>query len=204
MELNLRRFRYLQNCLSFYVFILFLLIFPSHGLARISSYVHAKIYLAADLVIIGDILSCTTKVVKEDTCIIDTGSVTHWKISINNYKIKVDTVIKGVFADSIIIIKSEPYATNIVRTKSLGLDEESNSKSSVSKNFSDSDDRINNWNINNHKHIILLHKKDTTYISMLLHDYNKDIINYFYKGLDREGLNYFKSKPKTKKVFPEG
>ncbi|MFA5034070.1 MAG: hypothetical protein WC614_13765 [bacterium] len=183
--------------------------FYSSGFAVEKVTDHAQRYLDANLVIVGNVLSCSTKVItKKDSLITsgsDSGWVRHWDVSVDIYKTKVDTVVKGVFADSIIIIESKPYAGNIWKSQSLEIDEKGNPKRKcigrVGKDYSGSADRIHNQNIDGQKYIILLQKKGTTYISTLFYGYDKDIIDYFYKGLDKEGLNYYKSKSKTKKVF---
>ncbi|MFA5034065.1 MAG: DUF4424 family protein, partial [bacterium] len=151
---------------------------------------HAEKYLSADLVTIGTALSCTTKVIQDESLSIpgsDTADISHYTTVTDIYNIKVDSVIKGVFADSIIIVRSPSYR-NILKSKFTGRDARGKPVfvTKTVKDFFNTPDRINgSWYVTSKtKCIALLQKKDTTYTSTLFRRYDKDIID-FYKGLDK-------------------
>ncbi|MFA5034090.1 MAG: hypothetical protein WC614_13865, partial [bacterium] len=157
---------------------------------------HAEKYLSADWVTIGTVFSCTTKVIRTDSFSngSDTSKWVRYDVTLADiYKIKVDSVIKGVFADSIIVIQSPSY-TNILHSKFTERDAKGNPifATKTVKDFLNID-RINGpWYVKSRKKIIaLLQKKDTVYTSTLFRRYDKDILD-FYKKLDKKALQEHK------------
>lgn len=161
--------------------------------------VHAEKYLDADLAIAGDALSYTTKVIRKDSSHIresDTVGTIHYDYAtfVDVYKMKVDSVLKGVFPDSIIVIQSEPYK-HYFESKFVGRDTDGEPMFVDKFNMVIAEDIINGIWKNQTKCIALLQKKDATHIPLLFRRCDKYILD-FYKKLDAEGLNYLKSKTK--------
>jgi hypothetical protein len=86
-----------------------LFIFCSGVLAaeRITPKSHVGRYFKADLVIFGEALSCTTKVVEEKDVSGDSGWIYHYRTFMTASTVRVDSVLKGSFADSTIVIQKE-------------------------------------------------------------------------------------------------
>jgi hypothetical protein len=71
----------------------------------ITPYSHAKRYFGADLVVFGEVLSCTTRVVSEEYVPGDSGWVYQHTSSIAEARMRVDSLLRGSGPDSIIVIQ---------------------------------------------------------------------------------------------------
>jgi hypothetical protein len=71
----------------------------------ITPYSHAKRYFGADLVVFGEVLSCTTRVVSEEYVPGDSGWVYQHTVSIAEARMRVDSLLRGSGPDSIIVIQ---------------------------------------------------------------------------------------------------
>lgn len=153
----------------------------------------ARRYLDADLVIVGDVIGCSTKVVEEKDTLGDDGGVYHSKKFLIYHTVRVDSVIKGCYADSTILIQNKypkGYSwRSISFNDSSGLVEMSTAGiSDVS--VSDIPDAG--------KFIILIKKEDRMHISTLCDAYSKANID-FYREVEEKGEDYFKRyEPLTK------
>ncbi len=68
---------------------------------------HARRYFGADLVIFGEVVSCTTRVVSIEDVPGDSGWTYHRVLSVDEATVRVDSVLKGSFGDSAILVQTE-------------------------------------------------------------------------------------------------
>ncbi len=100
---------------------------------------YANRYFAADLIIFGEILSCTTSVIKTEKTPGDSGWTLHFNTFLNSCLVRVDSVLKGHYSDSTIVIFSED--TQHYQSRFDRLDEKGDSMF-VGMAYLDFDDRI--------------------------------------------------------------
>jgi len=192
----LPRIRWLLNVSSLWricTFVSLFLIFCSGLFASecITNLDEARRYLDADLVIVGDVIGCSTKVVEEKDTPGDSGWVYHWTKFINLHFVRVDSVIKGCFTDSVIIITSYSFRDYALKRIFEGITEKGDSMFSYMGEEALPDD--GSWSDipDSGKFIILLKEKDCIYISTLCDAYSKAAID-FYREVDEKGEDYFK------------
>ncbi len=141
-------------------------------------------YLDADLVIVGNVLSCSTKIIEEKE-LPETGSwIWHCTKFMNIHMVRVDSVIKGSFSDTTLIIQNESFKTYYWR------EEKGDSLSSMKIRPGIGDESVSNIP-GLGKFIIILKKKDGIYTSTLCMAYDKSILD-FYKKIQEKGKGHFK------------
>lgn len=86
---------------------------------------HARRYFKADLVIFGEALSCTTKVVGSKDVPGDSGWVSHHTIFIKACSVRVDSVLKGSLEDSIIVVQEESSQAWMSRFEAIDENDDS-------------------------------------------------------------------------------
>ena len=103
------------------------LMFSSIGLATeaITVESHANRYFRSDLIISGEILSCTTNVIRTEQIPGDSGWTYHYSTFLKSCSVRVDSVLKGLCSDSIIVIFDESIQQS--RHRFWGLDEKGDS-----------------------------------------------------------------------------
>jgi len=148
----------------------------------------ARRYLDADLVIIGDVVSCTTKTIQEKDSLGDSGWVYHHTTLMDIYGVKVDSVLKGSFTDSVIVVQSKPFGGDFRKSKFLEVDEKGDSLfvTWLTQGFGGGGaDRIHKPG----RYIILLQGQDTIYTSTLCRQYSKFTVDL---EIEEKGKEYFK------------
>lgn len=150
----------------------------------------ARRYLDADLVLIGNVLSCSTQIIEEEDQPGSNGWVQHSTKLMNTYRVKVDSILKGDFPDSVIVIQNESFKTYASRTTFNKLDEKGDSMFLEEQTLQTNDegwDRIPGLG----KFILLLKKKDGLYTSILCHSPDEYSLN-LYRQVKEKGEDYFK------------
>jgi len=176
------------NSLS--TFIAFCILFFSIGIAvemTVSPDDDIRRYFDANLVIIGEVLACTTKTVEERNSLItsgsDSGAIYHYITEVDIYNVKVDEVLKGAYKDSLIIVQSKKFGGHNSTTKFQGLNEKGESLF-VAEAWVFCDmgaDRI----LREGKYIILIKKQDSIYTSILARPCDKYFLN-LYKEIQKK------------------
>lgn len=150
----------------------------------------ASRYFDADLVIVGEILACSTKTIEEKDSPGNNGWFHHYTKFMNTHLVRVDSVMKGAFADSTIIIKSESSKGYDWKSELVSITEKGDSlfNREMSLRFGGE-----SWaNIpDSGKYIILLVVKDSVYTPILCRDYDKSTID-FYREIEGKGEEYLK------------
>jgi hypothetical protein len=108
----------------------------------------------------------------------------------NTYRVKVDSILKGDFPDSVIVIQNESFKTYASRTTFYKLDEKGDSMFMVEKPSETNDI---GWNSipGLGKFILLLKKKDGLDTSILCHSPDEYSLN-LYRQVKEKGEDYFK------------
>jgi len=156
---------------------------------------YARSYLDADLVIVGQPLSCTTIVVEEKNIPGNNGWTIYYKKLLNIHQIRIDSLMKGSYDDSTIVIQSESYyrhdwkstgPTGTVNEKGDSLYEMVIMKPNGSDYISDAVIPSSG------KFIILLSEKEGIYTSILCRVYDKYHLDFF-RIVQQKGESYFKN-----------
>ncbi|NIN01641.1 MAG: hypothetical protein GTO24_27150 [candidate division Zixibacteria bacterium] len=86
---------------------------------------HARRYFKANLVIYGEVLSCTSKVLEERDVAGDSGWTNHHRTSMTASTVRVDSVLKGSLANPTIVVQSQ--LSQVWRSRFAGIDESGDS-----------------------------------------------------------------------------
>lgn len=176
---------------SLCIFVTLFLIFSSGIFATevLDNSKMARRYLDADLVLIGNVLSCSTQIIEEKDQPGSNGWVQHSTKLMNTYRVKVDSILKGDFPDSVIVIQNESFKTYARMTIFYKLDEKSDSMF-MEQHFETNDI---GWNSISGlgKFILLLKKKNGLYTSILCHSPDEYSLN-LYRQVKEKGEDYFK------------
>jgi len=150
----------------------------------------ARRYLDADLVIVGEILACSTKTIEEKDLPGNNGWFHHYTKFVNTHLVRVDSVMKGAFADSIIIIKRESSKGYDWKSEFVSITEKGDSLFNMEMRPGVGGE---GWDSipDSGKCIILLVEKDSIYTPTLCSGYNKSSID-FYREVEEKGEEYFK------------
>ena len=150
----------------------------------------ARRYLDADLVIVGEILACSTQIVEEKDLPGNNGWFHHYTRFVNTHLVRVDSVMKGAFADSTIIIKRESSKGYDWKSEFVRITEKGDSLFKMEMRPGVGGE---GWTSipDSGKCIILLVVKDSVYTPTLCRDYDKSTID-FYKEIEEKGAEYFK------------
>gem|GEM_PF-1632753 len=138
----------------------------------------ARRFRDADLVIMGNVVSCTTRTLKEGDSLGHDGWMYHHQTVVDIYRTEIHSLLKGHFSDSVIVVQSRPYSGGGThRWKFDRVDEKGDSLGASEYSFWDGGgaDRIHKLG----KYIILIQKEDTAYVSMLSRSYTKDASDFY-------------------------
>jgi hypothetical protein len=72
---------------------------------------HARRYFDADLLVFGEVLTCTTTVVSEEDVSGDSGWMYHNTTRVTEIRVRIDSLLKGSVHDSIIIVQKKSTQT---------------------------------------------------------------------------------------------
>ncbi|MFH1335259.1 MAG: hypothetical protein ABII96_01975, partial [Candidatus Zixiibacteriota bacterium] len=150
---------------------------------------HGNRYFRADLVIFGEILTCTTSVIKTENVPGDSGWIFCYNTLLNSCLVRVDSVLKGHYPDSTIIIFNE--ATQHYQTRFERLDENGDSMY-IAEIYPEIPDKIRIPG--NGKWIIFLVDKDGACYFLWNTEYNKSNLD-LYRKFEKKGESYFKEHP---------
>jgi len=170
-------------------FVTFVLLFCSAVCASedITPASHAKRYFKADLVIFGEVLGCTTRVVEKKNVPGDSGWVNHHITFMNACTVRVDSALRGSFKDSTIVVQRESSQQSRSRFDriteggdSLYLGEMTHPGDLFAVKIPSS----GRW-------ILFLTEKDSAFAFMWHADYSKTNLD-LYKKFEEEGEDVFK------------
>jgi hypothetical protein len=86
---------------------------------------HARRYFTADLVICGEAASCTSKILEEKDVAGDSGWTNHHRTSVTASRVRVDSVLKGSFANPTIVVQRQ--SSQVWRSRFAGIEESGDS-----------------------------------------------------------------------------
>ncbi len=152
---------------------------------------HANRYFKADLIIYGEVLSCTTGVIKDENTPGDSGWINRRITSRTSCFVRVDSVLKGYCPDSIIVIFYEN--TQNSRNRFWGLDDRGESLYVGEIAAIGADDKINIPSFGN-KWIIFLVDKDGAFYFLWYSEYNGGNLS-LYRRFEDKGEDYFRKHP---------
>jgi hypothetical protein len=170
----------------FWLFILLLMLnstaLPSECITEES---HANRYFRADLIIFGEVLSCTTSVIRTENTSGDSGVIHRHTTFQTSCFVKVDSMLKGYYSDSIIVVFDEN--TQDMQTKFEKLDEKGESLF-VGEMTVELTDKI--YLPSASKWIIFLVDKDGDCYFLWYTEYNKGTLDLYHK-FEEKGEDYF-------------
>ncbi len=175
-------------CSRGYVLAVFLLILASsRGFAAecIDPDREAQRFRNADLVVVGNVLSHTTKTLKDEMSPpgLDGWMYRHRTI-VDIYRIEIEGILKGDFSDSVIVIQTNPYNAQEERHRFDKIDEKGDSLYLGEIMYPWGRD---SWIMSkSRKYIILIQKQDTAYTYMLSRPYTEDRFDFFRRLEDKE------------------
>jgi hypothetical protein len=169
---------------SIYGFVTFALLFCSavRATENITPESHARRYFKADLVIFGEVLGCTTRVVEKKNVPGDSGWVNHHTTFMNECGVRVDSVLKGLFRDSTLVVQrksSQQSRSRFDRITEGGDSLYLGEMTELGYAFDVKIPPSGSW-------ILFLTKKDSTYDFMWHADHNKTNLD-LYKKFEEEG-----------------
>jgi hypothetical protein len=150
---------------------------------------HANRYFTSDLIIFGEILTCTTGVVKTESTPGDSGWTLCYNTFLNSCLVRVDSVLKGHYSDSTIVIFNED--TQHYQTRFDRLDEKGDSMF-VGMAYPEIDDRIRIPGSG--KWIIFLVDQDGSCYFLWNSEYNKSNLD-LYRKFEEKGESYYREHP---------
>ncbi|MFH1219376.1 MAG: hypothetical protein V1694_02870 [Candidatus Eisenbacteria bacterium] len=149
----------------------------------------ARMYLNADLVIVGSAISSRTDTLRSWDSLGTDGWTYHHKAMIDVYWVAVDSVLKGDYRDSAIVIHTTQYGGGIDRSRFDKFDEAGRPRY-VGEMVDTYDERDSISERG--EQIILLDKQDSLYTLTLAVDPDESIVA-FYREVQEKGENYFRS-----------
>jgi hypothetical protein len=157
---------------------------------------HANRYFRADLIIFGEILTCTTSAVKTESTPGDSGWTFGSNTFLNSCLVRVDSVLKGHYSDSMIIIFNED--TQHYQSRFDRLDDKGASLY-VAEIYPEMMDKISIPS--NGKWIIFLVDREGACYFLWNAEYNKSNLD-LYRKFEEKGESYFKEHP-SELLFPK-
>jgi len=142
----------------------------------------ARMYLDADLVIVGSVISSRTETLRSWDSLGTDGWTYHHKTMIDVYQIAVDSVLKGDHIDSLIVIHTTQYGGGIDRSKFDKFDE-AGRPMYVGEITCDEKDSISRRG----EQIILLDKQDSVYTLILAINPDESLLA-FYREVQEKGI----------------
>ena len=174
-----------------YLFYLFIFSFINSLIADeiVTPIETAQRYLNADLVIIGTVLSIDTHIVNEIVTIESESLKTKNRSLIDFYYTKIDSVIKGHYEDSIIIIQSNSYSDNIekIKFKNVNSNGDSTFEAEISLSYGSKGgvDLIKQEG----KYIILVKTNNGIFASILCYSFSNEMLQFFNR-VSKEGIKF--------------
>ncbi len=151
----------------------------------------AQRYLNADLVLVGKVISIEVKIIKDSVTHNEDGWQYYHRELVDIYNVKIDSILKGSYSDSLIMIQSQPYSGHEEKSKFANIDSSGDSIfiSEVMYNpgYRGGSDLISTPGI----YIILLNKVEDRYISILANNFVKNNLMFFRK-VQNEGAEFLK------------
>lgn len=138
-------------------------------------------YLNADLVIVGQALSCTTRLIETHDRVWEDSWVSHYTTYIDDYQIKIFFTLKGTISDSILNAQSDSYTQSTTSPPILEIDEKHDTMvhtSGIMQYPLDGQPQPNRITIHD-TWIILLQKKDTSYVLTYFTGNTKDELDFY-------------------------
>lgn len=147
----------------------------------------AQIYRDAGLVIIGDVISISTRTISERDSLESDGWIHIYRTLVDTYYVRVDSVLKGSYGDSLIIIESKNYPDYPRRRKFTEINEKEDSLfvTECTHGFGYEYERVGKITKLG-KGIILLKNEDDSYISMLYCNFSEDILDFFREAENKK------------------
>jgi hypothetical protein len=161
----------------------------------------ARMYLDADLVIVGSAISSRTETLRSWDSLGTDGWTYHHKAMIDVYQVAVDSVLKGDYINSLIVIHTTQYGGGIDRSKFDKLDE-AGRPMYVGEGILtyDEKDSISGRG----EQIILLGKQDSVCALTLAVEADESILA-FYREVQEKGEDYFRSsQAEARLLSPQG
>jgi hypothetical protein len=146
------------------------------GAEAISWEREARRYLTADIVITGSLISDSTMSVREEWTPGPDGSRYLDRAFMDIYRVEVDTVLKGDFSDSVVVLESRPYS----RTENHMFDRVDERGDSIFVA-----EVVLLWGgipgkiSGTAKYIILIEKQDNAYVSMFSRRHSQATMDFF-------------------------
>jgi hypothetical protein len=143
-------------------------------------------YLNADLVVVGQAMSCTTRTIKTHDMTPGDGNVYHYTTYTDNYRIKALYTLKDNFLDSILNVQSDTYTQCYITSTTLIIDEKGDS-SFMGKAYIPYGEAQPKRIPKQGMSIMLLEKKDTTYVLTYFTNYTKKELD-FYQSIEQQDV----------------
>lgn len=173
---------------NLFITLITLPLFAFSNVIMVSSGVNvAQMYQDANLVIAGDVISiCTNKVSERDTLESD-GWIHVYRTLVDTYFVRVDSVLKGSYSDTLITIESKNYPDHPHRKRFAEINEKGDSL--FVAECSPRECEIVGMITKLGKGIILLKKEDDRYISILYCGFNELILDFFKRLKNKKAVS---------------
>ena len=140
-------------------------------------------YSEADVVFVGDVISCSTELVQDKRWQLDGAWIYHHQTLRDSYTVKVVTMVKGMCRDSVIVVESQRYGgvTEKWRNRFLRLDDRVDSMFVCDRSLIDGGDHPRYLKVLN-RYILLVKNRDSSYVLINAHEFD-DFLFEFYRKL---------------------
>lgn len=159
-------------------------------------------YHDADLVIVGQGMSRTTRIVKTREEANEDGGKSHYTTLINNYWIKTIYTLKGTTSDSMLNVQSDSYTQCTISPppKFEGIDEKGETLYSTIRRlaYGGTQPNIPTQSMS----IIFLQKIDTSFVLTYLANYTKDNLD-FYQSIEEKEVPVIKANVRAINSFED-
>ena len=151
---------------------------------------HARRYHQADVVIFGQVISCTTNVVERKDVPGDSGWVNHYTTHASTCTVRVDSVLKGALAESVMVIQKEWSRAWMSRSEPIDENGESPCVGQIAMAAVSPGPGEANEIPSSGRWILFLMEDDSTYTFLWRADYNRMNLDLYGK-LAEEGEDIF-------------
>ena len=163
----------------------------SEAVEIVSPFDAAQRYLNADLVLVGKVISIEVKIIEDSVTQNEDGWQYHHRKLLDIYNVRIDSILKGSYSDSLIMIQSQPYSEHEEKSKFAKIDSLGDSIfiSEISYNYGyrGGSDLISTPGM----YIIILNKVGCSYISILANNFEKNTL-MFFREIQKEGAEFLK------------
>lgn len=157
----------------------------------VSPFDAAQRYLNADLVLVGKVISIEVNIIEDSVTQNNDGWQYYHRKLLDIYNVKIDSILKGSYSDSVIMIQSQPYSENEEKSKFANIDSIGDSifisEISYNNGYRGGSDLISTPGT----YIILLNRIEGRYISILANNFVKNTLMFFRK-VQKEGDEFLK------------